>query len=111
MTGRSAHVALRRFPVVVAAEVVLVLLVVFIAPFLHGSARNQAYQAYLARNATGPLGKLPKLPPKEAVASTWTLGVLETLAVIAVMVAGYWLSGRLARRRRVTGSVRPEPGV
>jgi len=104
-------ILVRRFPAVVAVETLLGLALLFVAPFLHGSARNQAYQADLARNATGPLGKLPKLPPKEAVASTWALGVLETLAVIAVMVAGYWLSGRLARRRRVTGSVRPEPGV
>jgi uncharacterized membrane protein len=104
-------ILVRRFPAVVAVETLLGLALLFVAPFLHGSARNQSYQADLARNATGPLGKLPKLPPKEAVASTWTLGVLETLAVIAVMVAGYWLSGRLARRRRVTGSVRPEPGV
>jgi putative copper export protein len=105
-------ILVRRFPAVVAAEALLGVALLFVAPFLHGSARNQAYQADLARHATGPLGKLPKLPPKEAVASTWTLGVLETVAVIAVMVAGYWLSGRLARRgRRVTGPVQPEPGV
>lgn len=104
-------ILVRRFPGVVAVETLLGMALLFVAPFLHGSARNQAFQADLAKAATGPLGKLPKLPPKEAVASTWTLGVLETLAVIAVMVAGYWLSGRLARRHRVTGAVRPEPSV
>ncbi|HEU5353378.1 MAG TPA: CopD family protein [Actinocrinis sp.] len=104
-------ILVKRFPAVVAVEALLGVALLFVAPFLHGSARNQAYQADLARHATGPLGKLPKLPPKEAVASTWTFGVLETLAVVAVMVVGYWLSGRLARRRRVTGSVRPEPSM
>jgi len=33
------------------------------------------------------------------------------LAVVAVMVAGYWLSGRLARRRRAAGPVQPEPSM
>jgi putative copper export protein len=92
-------ILVRRFPAVVAVEALLGMAVLFVAPFLHGSARNQAFQADAARNATAPLGKLPKLPAKEVTASTWTLGTLETLAVVAVMVVGYWLSGRLARRR------------
>jgi hypothetical protein len=80
--------------------------VLFVAPFLHGSARNQAFQADVARHATEPLAKLPKLPPKEVTASTWTLGTLETLLVIAAMVVGYWLSGRLAHRRATAAAVR-----
>ncbi|MBF9067185.1 CopD family protein [Streptacidiphilus fuscans] len=105
--GRAAGIALRRFPVVVAAEVALVLLVLFVAPFLHGSARNQAYQAYQAQQSeqTGQsaVGDAPppKLPPKQASASTWAYGSAETAAVIAVMLVGYRCSGRLARRRSV----------
>ena len=53
----------------------------------------------MARHATARLGRPPKLPAKDVTASTWVLGTLETLAVIAVMVAGYRISGRLARRR------------
>ncbi len=61
---------------------------------------RRAYQADVARHATAPLGTMPKLPTKEVTASTWMLGTFETLAVIAVMVLGYWISGRIARRRR-----------
>jgi putative copper export protein len=93
-------ILMRRFPVVVGVETLLAMALLFVAPFLHGSARNQAYQADVARHATAPLGTLPKLPTKEVTASTWMLGTLETLAVIAVMVLGYWISGRIARRRR-----------
>jgi len=93
----------RRFPAVVALEALLGMTVVFVAPFLHGSARNQAFQAGAVRNATGDLAKLPKIPAKQVSASTWALGTFETLAVIAVMVGGYWLSGRLARRRVAAG--------
>ncbi|MEY9940560.1 CopD family protein [Streptacidiphilus sp. MAP5-3] len=106
--GRAAGVALRRFPIVVAAEVALVLLVLFVAPFLHGSARSQAYQAQQAQQAQ-QVGKArqttladappPKLPAKQASASTWAYGSAETAVVIAVMVIGYRCSGRLARRR------------
>lgn len=96
----------RRFPAVVALETLLAMAVLFVAPFLHGSARNQAFQADVARHATEPLAKLPKLPPKEVTASTWTLGTLETLLVIAAMVVGYWLSGRLAHRRATAAAVR-----
>ena len=92
-------ILVRRFPLVVAAESLLGMAVLFVAPFLHGSARNQAYQANTARHAVAPLGKLPKLPAKEVTASTWALGTLETLAVIAIMIGGYWMSGRIARRR------------
>ncbi|WP_042381179.1 CopD family protein [Streptacidiphilus melanogenes] len=97
--GRRGGIALRRFPVVVAAEVALVLLVLFVAPFLHGSARNQAFQAEAARHATVVGAPLPKLPPKQATASTWAWGAAETAAVIGVMVIGHRCSGRLARRR------------
>lgn len=95
----------RRFPAVVGTEVVLVLALLFVAPFLHGSARNQAYQADAAAHAAAPPAnpgepaKLPKLPQKEVSASTWIEGTAETAAVLAVTVAGYRFSGRLARRR------------
>ncbi|MEY9931045.1 hypothetical protein ABH926_005692 [Catenulispora sp. GP43] len=38
-------------------------------------------------------------------ASTWVEGTAETAAVLAVTVAGYRFSGRLARRR--AGQARP----
>ncbi|MER5865092.1 CopD family protein [Kitasatospora sp. NPDC002040] len=95
-------VLLRRFPAVVAVEVLLALALLFVAPFLHGSARNQAYQAKVAeQSATDiPAKKLPKLPAKQVGASTWAWGTAETVAVVAVMVGGYRFSGRLATRRR-----------
>ncbi|NUR61809.1 MAG: copper resistance protein CopD [Catenulispora sp.] len=95
----------RRFPAVVGAEVVIVLALLFVAPFLHGSARNQAFQADAAKHAaagsaaTGKPAKLPKLGPKHASTATWIEGTVETAAVLAVTVAGYRFSGRLARRR------------
>jgi putative copper export protein len=89
----------RRFPAVVGVEVALILAVLFVAPFLHGSARNQAYQADVAKHTTNPRAKLPKLPQKEVSASTWIEGTAETAAVLVVTVAGYRFSGRLARRR------------
>jgi hypothetical protein len=100
----------RHFPAVVATEVLLVLTLLFVAPFLHGSARNQAYQADAARHATGaaPKTKLPKLPPKDVSASTWLEGTLETIAVLAVTAAGYRSSGKLAQRRGAGGSGREQ---
>ncbi|MEY9860156.1 putative copper export protein [Catenulispora sp. GAS73] len=89
----------RRFPAVVGVEVALILALLFVAPFLHGSARNQAYQADVAEHTTNPKAKLPKLPQKEVSASTWIEGTAETAAVLVVTVAGYRFSGRLARRR------------
>jgi putative copper export protein len=93
----------RRFPAVVGVEVALILALLFVAPFLHGSARNQAYQADAARHAATPQTKLPKLAQKEVSASTWIVGTAETAAVLAVTVAGYRFSGRLARRRADRG--------
>jgi putative copper export protein len=93
----------RRFPAVVTVELLLVVTVLFVAPFLHGSARNQAFQAdaaaHAAVSATGTTAKLPKIPAKQVSASTWVWGTAETVIVIAVMVAGYRVSGRLARSR------------
>ena len=91
----------RQFPVTVAAEVLLGLTVLMVAPFLHGSARNQAFQAEAASVApAGTKAKdLPKAPPKVPSASTWVYGTTETVAVITMMAAGYTVSGRLARRR------------
>ncbi|SEM55981.1 CopD family protein [Streptacidiphilus jiangxiensis] len=105
--GRRAGIALRRFPVVVAAEIVLVLLVLLIAPFLHGSARNQAFQAEAARHTASATAPLPKLPPKQASASTWGWGISETVSVAGVMAICYRCSGRIARRR--TADTAPAP--
>ncbi len=93
----------RHFPVVVTAELLLVMSVLFVAPFLHGSARNQAFQdnaaAHATVPATGATAELPKIPAKQVSASTWAWGTAETVAVIAVMIAGYGVSGRIARAR------------
>ncbi|MFF3559228.1 copper resistance D family protein [Streptomyces sp. NPDC002574] len=96
----------REFPVVITLETLLAMALLFVAPFLHGSARNQAFQADAAAHSAVPLAMddLPKLPPKEATASTWVLGATETVAVVALMIAGYWFSGMLARRRAVAAS-------
>ena len=89
----------RRFPVVVTAELLLVMTVLFVAPFLHGSARNQAFQDNAAAHATSAAAELPKIPAKQVSASTWAWGAAETAVVIAVMIAGYGVSGRIARAR------------
>jgi putative copper export protein len=97
---RSLAVTLtRRFPAVVAVELLLLMTVLFVAPFLAGSARNQAYQAQPSVYRSAPAGNLPKIPGKESSASTWIEGTAETIAVAAVMIAGYRVSGRLAKRR------------
>jgi putative copper export protein len=99
-------ILVRRFPAVIAVELLLGLTVLFVAPFLHGSARNQAYQAQPSVYLGAPADSLAKLPAKQASASTWVLGTVETLAVAGIMVAGYRASGRLARRR-VTAAAEP----
>ncbi|MFC1413263.1 CopD family protein [Streptacidiphilus sp. N1-12] len=104
---------LRRFPAVVGTEVLLGLTVLFVAPFLHGSARNQAFQAGLAKHSAAVTDTLPKLAPKVAHASTWAWGTAETVLVIALMIVGYRISARLARRRGAafTAAVTPaDPG-
>jgi putative copper export protein len=63
-------ILLRQFPAVVGLEVLLGLSVLFVAPFLHGSARNQAYQAGMAKHSAVVVKHLPKLAPKAAHAST-----------------------------------------
>lgn len=99
-------VLVRQFPVVVAVEVLLGLSLLFVAPFLHGSARNQAFQADAAKHSAVALDHdhLPKLKAKEASTSTWVWGSAETIAVIGVMIAGYRVSGNLARRRSVAAA-------
>lgn len=94
----------KRFPAVVGTEILLGLSVLFVAPFLHGSARNQAFQAGIAKSGA-VVGKLPKPAPKSPHASTWVWGTLETVLVIAVMVVGYRMSERLARRRVAAAAV------
>jgi len=103
-------ILLRRFPAVIAVEVLLGLSVLFVAPFLHGSARNQAFQADAAGHSAVAADDLPKLAPKEAGASTWVWGTAETVAVIAVMIAGYRVSDRLARRRTAASATVPAAG-
>jgi uncharacterized membrane protein len=88
----------RRFPLLVTAELLLVMTVLFVAPFLHGSARSQAFQADAA-HATSATAPLPKIPAKQVSASTWAWGTAETVVVVAVMIAGYRVSGRIARVR------------
>lgn len=90
----------REFRIVVSVELLLVLTVLFVAPFLSGSARNQAFQADAAKHATSATTtKLPKIPAKEVSGSTWAWGIAETFVVIAIMIGGYYLSGYLVRRR------------
>jgi putative copper export protein len=94
---RSALTLLaREFPAVVAAEVLLALAILLVAPFLHGSARNEAYQ----RDHPVAAGADPvRAPQKEPSATTWVYGTAETAAIVLVLVGGYRVSGRLARRR------------
>lgn len=102
----------REFRTTVAVELLLGLSVLFVAPFLHGSARNQAFQDAAAKHAASATAKLPKIASKDVTASTWVWGVAETIIVIAVMAGGYYLSGRLAQRRDAQASPAvPEPSV
>lgn len=93
---------LRHFPAAVGLETLLGIAVLFVAPFLHGSARNQAYQADLAAHAATASRHLPKLAGKTAHASTWIWGTAETFLVIAVLLAAYRLSEHLIAVRRQT---------
>ena len=102
-----AVILTRRFPVVVALELLLVMTVLFVAPFLAGSARNQAYQAQPSVYKSAPAGNLPKISGKESSAATWVEGTAETIAVAAIMIAGYRVSGRLARRRALALVTQP----
>ncbi|MEU6519599.1 CopD family protein [Streptomyces sp. NPDC046978] len=105
-------ILVREFPIVVTVETLLGTALLFVAPFLHGSARNQAFQADVARHSTVLPGELPKLAPKEVSVSTWVWGTTETLVLLALLIAGYWFSGRLARRRAAAakGTVTSNPG-
>lgn len=106
---RPLHTILvRRFPALVAVELVLGLTVLFVAPFLHGSARNQAFQAEAAKHVSS-VADIPKIAAKQASASTWAWGVIETVVVIAVMIAGYVVSGRVARARAERAGIATEP--
>lgn len=101
------HLLVRHFPALIAVELLLGMSVLFIAPLLHNSARNQAFQASLAQRITTPTAaaQLPKIPAKQATAATWVFGTGETVVVVAVMVAGYGVSGRLARMRRTAVAI------
>lgn len=97
-------ILVRRFPAVIAAELLLGMTVLFVAPFLHGSARSQAYQAQPSVYQSAPADALPKLPAKQSSAATWVEGTAESIAVAAMMIAGYRVSGRLARRRALAAA-------
>jgi copper transport protein len=110
---RPLHILLvKRFPVIVTLEVLLGLSVLFVAPFLHGSARNQAFQAEAAQHPTSVTATLPKIAKKDVSTSTWAWGTAETVVVIVIMAGGYRVSGRLSRRRVVANpaAVPPRPG-
>ncbi|MGH3167749.1 MAG: copper resistance D family protein, partial [Trebonia sp.] len=92
-------ILVRRFPAVVAVELLLGLTVLFVALFLHGSARDEAYQAQPSVYRSAPADALPKLLAKQSSAATWIEGTAETTARAAIMIAGYRVSGRRARRR------------
>ncbi|MEU3242199.1 MULTISPECIES: copper resistance D family protein [unclassified Streptomyces] len=94
-------ILVRQFPAVVTVETLLGMSLLFVAPFLHGSARNQAFQSETAKHSAKAISPedLPRLPDKVVSASTWVLGSTETLVLIALMIGGYWYSGVLARRR------------
>jgi putative copper export protein len=92
-------ILVKQFPAVVLIEAMLGLTVLFVAPFLHGSARNQAFQADAARHSTVAAAELPKAPDKNVKTSTWIWGTGETVAVLVIMVGGYRVSGRLSRHR------------
>jgi putative copper export protein len=97
----------REFRTTVGVELLLGLSVLFVAPFLGGSARNQAFQANAAKHAIAGT-KLPKIAPKEVSGSTWAWGITETIVVIAVMVGAYYVSGRILRRRVATAAATPD---
>lgn len=105
-----AVLLVRRFPAVVALEILLLAAVLLVAPFLHGSARNQAFQAE-ALAAGAPAEDLPRLPEKEISASTWVLGAAETGLAVLVLAGGYVASGRLVRRRREQVVPLPDRGT
>jgi putative copper export protein len=91
-------ILVREFRGTIAAEVVLGLSVLLIAPFLHGSARNQAFQASEAHHGVAE-SALTRIAPKVVSSSTWMFGTAETVLVLALMIGGYLYSGRIARAR------------
>jgi putative copper export protein len=100
--NRSLVTILRtRFRFTVGIEAILGASILFVAPFLHGSARNQAFDAK-PENFVAAGAKLPRLPAKEVTASTWAWGVAETVVVIGVMLVAYLISGRVAKNRVVS---------
>ena len=48
---------------------------------------------------------LPKLPAKQAGVSAWAWGTGETIVIVAMMLAGYRVSGRLAKRRALAAAM------
>ncbi|MFJ8157941.1 CopD family protein [Streptomyces sp. NPDC094468] len=59
-------ILLRQFPAVVTVETLLGMALLFVAPFLHGSARNQAFQAETAKHSATVISPedLPRLADK-----------------------------------------------
>jgi putative copper export protein len=91
----------REFPTVIAIEAVLGMCVLMVAPFLHGSARNEAYQR---EHPVVVDGSYKKISSKEVSGSTWAYGVGETVVVAGIMAGGYVWAGRMARRRRTAAA-------
>jgi hypothetical protein len=103
---RALHAILvQRFPILAAVELLLGMTVLFVAPFLHGSARNEAHQAQPSVYKSATADSLPELPAKRSSASTWSEGAAETIVIAGIMIAGYRVSGRLARRRATPAAV------
>ena len=64
---RPLHTLLvRRFPAAVTVETLLGMTVLFVAPFLHGSARNQAFQADAAEHSAVARTTCPRSPPRRS---------------------------------------------
>ncbi|MCU1502268.1 MAG: copper resistance domain protein [Ilumatobacteraceae bacterium] len=95
--SRALHTLLaKRFPLVVGIEALLGASLLFVAPFLHGSARNQAFQADVAKHTTTTGTPLPRIAAKHVATGTWIWGILETVLIATVMLVGYRLSARRA---------------
>ena len=82
----------REFRVTVGVELLLLLSVLFVAPFLQrlGPQPGLPGRGGQARDL-GHGKKLPKIAAKEVSGSTWAWGITETIVVIAIMVAGYYV--------------------
>ncbi|MBO0883761.1 MAG: hypothetical protein J2P17_26180, partial [Mycobacterium sp.] len=72
----------RRFPAVVHMELLLGMTVLFVAPFRHGSARNQAFQTNVARRGTSS----GSADDRGHAGQRLDMGVCETVVLVGLMV-------------------------